>query len=195
MPGLKVHWIDLAPRDITKIEGLRVTEMSRTLFDVASEVSHEVLEEALDDALRRGLVSLARMKLRLAEHEGKRLPGVKRMRALIEGRAGQGSIPESVFETRLLRLLSEAGLPRPVIQHEIKDSGRLVARVDFAFPQSMVAVEADGYRWHGGRRGWERDLARRTRLASLGWRVLHVTWTDLTNRPEQTLDLVRGALD
>ena len=81
---------------------------------------------------------------------------------------------------KLSRLLREAHLPKPVPQFAITDDrARLVAQVDFAYPARRIAIQAEGYRWHGGRRRFVEDLRTRNRLQELGWRVLHVTWDDL----------------
>jgi very-short-patch-repair endonuclease len=75
--------------------------------------------------------------------------------------------------------LRRARIDGLVAQHEIRVRGRVVARVDFAVPAARLAIEADSYRWHSGRKNWQEDLARRNALTSLGWRVIHVTWGDL----------------
>jgi very-short-patch-repair endonuclease len=59
---------------------------------------------------------------------------------------------------------------------------------------AMVALECDGYRFHGARHQWKRDLERRTALGRLGWRVLHFTWDDVRDRPEWVVDEVRRSL-
>lgn len=92
-------------------------------------------------------------------------------------------MPESVLETRLSRLLADSGLPHPERQLEIRDKGRLVARVDLAYPRARFAIEADGYVYHSSHAAWRRDRVRRNALTALGWRVLHVTWKDLNERP------------
>jgi very-short-patch-repair endonuclease len=83
-----------------------------------------------------------------------------------------------------------AGLPKPAIQHEIRDRGRLVAIVDFAYPDVRLAIEADGYRWHSGRARWRTDLQRRNAVTALGWRIVHVTWEDLERTPDELLRLI-----
>lgn len=103
------------------------------------------------------------------------------------------AVPQSVFETRLLRVLRDAGLPLPTLQHEIRHGGRVIARVDFAYPEAKLAIEADGYQWHSGRIAFERDLARRNALTNLSWDVMHVTWSDLEH-PERIVDAIRAAL-
>ncbi len=75
----------------------------------------------------------------------------------------------------------------------MKDQGGLVAVVDFAYPDLKLAIEADGYRWHTGRIRWEHDLARRNRLTALGWRTLHVTWSDIEQRSEELMARIAAA--
>lgn len=181
--GCVVHRPRLLPAvDVTVIGTIPVTTPARTLVDLAAVVSVETLEEALDDALRRGLVSLSRLRWRAQEIGRMGRPGVTKLRGLID--AGSAGVPQSVFETRLLRVLKRAGLPQPELQYQIRDRGKLAAVVDFAFPKARLAVEAEGYRWHSGRLRFEHDLARRNRLTRLGWRVVHVTWRDLTERSD-----------
>ena len=56
---------------------------------------------------------------------------------------------------------------------------------DFVFPEYTVAVEGDGYESHGGRKAWLYDKQRDRALEALGWDVIHVTWEDITQRPDE----------
>ena len=60
-PRIKVHWTrnPIPEEDTTTIEGIPVTKPARTLLDLAEVEPVEVVERCLEDALRRGLVSLA----------------------------------------------------------------------------------------------------------------------------------------
>jgi len=181
--------------DVTTVGGIPVTTPARTLIDLASVVPRETVEESMDDALRRGLVSLTDLRRQLAEVGGRGRAGTATMRLLLDSRDPSTAVPGSVFERRLLRALIRAGLPPPALQHEIRSRDRLVAVVDFAFPNERLAIEADGYRWHSGRRRWDYDRARRNELTLLGWRVIHVTWTELTRRPLAVTAAIRKALE
>lgn len=192
-PGI-VHRHALPRADVTTIEGIPVTTPARTLIDLASVTPAEAVEEALDDALRRGLVSIPHLRRRLAALARPGRPGVALMRRLLDARDPSAATPQSVFERRVLRVFREADLPEPVLQYEIRDGDQLIATVDFAFPETRLAIEADGYRWHSGRRKWDHDRARLNRLTLLGWRVIHVTWTDLTRRPETVTKAIANAL-
>lgn len=180
--------------DVTALDAIPVTTPARTLLDIAGEASRDVVEEALDDALRRKIVSVPRLRWRLLETARSGRPGIALLRALVDARAPESSVPQSVFETRVLRAIQQAGLPIPVRQHEIRSLGRLVAVVDFAFLDPRLAIEADGYRWHSGRARWEHERARLNELTLLGWRVIHVTWADLTRRPEAVMHAIRSGL-
>ncbi len=193
--GVVVHWLPvLPPPDVASIAAIPVTSVARTLIDVASVAERDAVEEALDDALRRKLVSLRRLRWRVTELGGSGRKGVTVIRSLLEARDPNSAVPESVFETRLFRVLKEAGFAKPVLQHPVFDGPRPVAVVDFAFPHLRVALEADGYRWHSGRARWEHDLARRNMLTSLGWRVIHITWTDLTLRPGAMINAIQKVI-
>lgn len=192
-PGI-VHRTVLLPLDVTRVGVIPVTTPACTLIDIASVATREVVEQALDDALRRGMVSIPRLRWRLDELGGRGgRAGVAAMRSLVASRSDSG-VPHSVLETRLLRLLNRARLPKPVVQHGIHHRGRLVGIVDVAFPHARLAIEADGYRWHSGRRQWQHDRLRRNELTLLGWRVIHVSWADMSRRPEAVIASIRRAL-
>ncbi len=179
--------------DVTTVDGIPVTTPTRTLIDLAAVVCKDALEEALDDALRRKLTSISRIAWRLDELGRK--PGCATLRELARRRGVAAEVPQSVFETRLLRALRNARIPPPITQHEVRGHGRLLAVVDFAWPDAKLAVEADGYAWHSGRARWQRDLSRRNALTTAGWRVLHVTWRDVMHASHDVVAAIRHALD
>jgi very-short-patch-repair endonuclease len=183
------------PTDRTVIDGIPVTRIDATLIATAAVVRADRLSDIVDSALVQGLTRADRVLARLDRlgRRGRRNAG--RLALLLEQRIGGARPHESRFERRLCSLLERRGLPRPEVQFEVRVGGRLVGRADLAYPELRVAIEADGYRWHGGRGAWERDLARRTALAAAGWLVLHFSWRDLAQRPGSVIATVRAALD
>ena len=173
------------------MQGIPTTSVDRTILDLAAVADIDELEDALDAALRKRLTSLARLRLRLRNEEGRR--GMRNLRALLRDREADGGPSHSRFETRLNRLLLSRGLPA-LRQYTIWDGGKFVARVDFCYPEAKLIVEADSLRWHSSRRAWQRDIERRNHMTALGWQVLHVTWEDLTRRPDQTVARIRALL-
>jgi hypothetical protein len=75
----------------------------------------------------------------------------------------------------------------------VKDAGRFVARVDLAYPDLRIGIEGVSEMWHRGHRAWQRDLERLNGLQALGWWIIHVTWRDLTDRPDQVVNWILRA--
>lgn len=182
--------------DVTGVvthKGFRVRNPAATLLDLCALVPKRQLEEAMDDALRRGIVTLDRLELVLAQEGGKGRRGVGLFRQLVEER--REGITHSELERWMRRLLKEARLPPPKRQWEIFDvKGEFVAQVDLAYPDSMLVIELDGYGPHSQKRVFEKDRVRSNALTNLGWRVLHFTWERLRADPEGVIAEMARAL-
>ena len=177
--------------DISEVDGIPVTRIERTLVDLAAVVDVDRLEDALDSALRRRLTTVNRLRLRVRSESGRH--GIGKLRGLLDERDDRGRPSASRFETRLNRLLIRSGFPA-MREYKIWNGGEFVARVDFCFPEAKLIIEADGFRWHSGRRAWQRDRERRNQLTAMGWRVIQATWDDLTRRPTETVEKIRALL-
>ena len=171
-PGLVVHRRTLRPNDVIRVDGINVTCVPMTLVDLGAVESFDRLESAVDDVLLRGLATTDRLQAAIDGHLKGRA-GAVAIRSILK--AYTHAPLESPLERRFLRLLRNAGLPEPEIQYPIRDGSRLLARVDFAYPELRLAVEVDGYRWHGGRKGWAHDISRRNELSNRRWSILHIT--------------------
>jgi very-short-patch-repair endonuclease len=90
---------------------------------------------------------------------------------------------------KLARLLRGSSLPASVAQYPL-----LSYRLDRAWPDRRFAVEADGFQYHGRFLLWKRDRQRVAAIETAGWRIMHVTWDDVTRHPAQTLDRIANAL-
>jgi very-short-patch-repair endonuclease len=165
------------------VGGVPVTSPVRTLVDLAGRIADENLEAAVECALRRGLAHESVLRGRVG---GKGRRGAGALRRILDARDLGSPALESRLEVKVWRLLVRSGLPKPVRQHPVKMEGRPY-RLDFAWPSFGVAVEADGFATHGGRRSFIADRRRMAKLASTGWRVVPVTWEDATTRTNQWL--------
>ena len=193
--GARIHRVSHLDRlDLTCRDAIPVTRPARTLVDLAEVVSPDALELAVDDALGRGLVSCPLVQARLRALGGRGRKGTAALRAVLDARPEGHYRVQSPFEQRLLRLLADHGIEGAVPQYEVVlPSGRRV-RLDVAFPPVRLALEADSYAHHGSRSAWARDHTRNAELVAAGWRVLPVTWQDLTRRPAAVVALVSVAL-
>ena len=186
------HTSQLLDADVMDLRPFRVTNATRLLLDFAAILDEERLGQLLDESLRRRLTSIPRLRWRLLQAVDHKPRGMSKLLKLIEDR--ELGVPESVLEARFLRLLKKSRLPQPKRQFEIRSSNRLIARVDFAYPQIKLAIETDGYRYHSGKSAWGNDLKRRNALTAFGWTLFHITSDDLSKRARETADLVRRSI-
>ena len=71
---------------------------------------------------------------------------------------------------------------------------RLVARVDFAWPECGVVVEVDGFDYHRERADYLSDRRKSNELTRLGYVLLRYGWEDVVLRPDHVIEEVRGML-
>ena len=182
--GFVLHRTAALPRgDVVVVDGIRCTSATRTIIDCASLLDDERLEDAFEHARRMGLTSAALLGRRAGEICGRGRPGSAQIRRLLGAQVPGDRALESRLEVKLARLLRASGLPVPERQHAV---GRY--RLDFAWPSARVGCECDGFEHHGSHLAWKRDRRRLAAIEAAGWRLVHVTWTDVTREPGQTLD-------
>lgn len=188
--------VDLDPVDTTRRRGLRLATPTRTLIDLGAEVSEAALEVALDDALRRRLTTLPMLHeaIERLARPGRR--GARHLRALLEQRAQLDGWTDTGFETRMLRILRAGGLPTPQTQVAIyQPDGRFVMRVDMAYSDHLVGIEADSAKWHMDRARFEADRAKRSTAESLGWTILAFTHRQVKDQPDFVAETVARTLN
>ena len=170
-----------------------MTGVPRTCLDTMSLVDVEHGLVVVNDALHRRLVTPQDLAECAAYME--QWPGSLRHRVVL--RLADGRI-ETVGESRFFFLCWQQGL---IPQYQIHDgSGRLVAVVDFAWPELGLFVEFDGkikYKAPDRKDETVVDVVLRekqreelvTRIT--GWRCLRVVWADLY-KPERTAATVKS---
>ncbi len=165
----------------TKVAGFAVTTLERTVHDLAIRMRLDDLVCLLDSALRSGWrQSGADNRARSRLREALRLAD---------------PLAESPLETRLRLLLTRAGLPPESLQFKVRDAnGRLVARLDMAWPSLRLGIEADGREVHELPEALLADRRRQNDLQDLRWTILRFTWDDVVNHPQSVIAKVRSTL-
>lgn len=193
--GIVTHrYAALDADEITSLGPIRLTTPARTLLDLAAVVRPPRLEIALDSGLRRGLVTVEELHATLRRHARCGRRGIRPFRSALLERTPGYVPPNSGLERKLARLIAESRLPSPVREHPVMENGREVYRIDFAYPDHMLAIEADGWAYHSDRVAWSADQVRANVLTVRGWRVLRFTLYDVTQRPAWVIDSIAQAL-
>lgn len=183
--GIRVHTTQTIEQ--TKRHAIPVTTPARTLLDLAASEDQRRLERALDEALTQRLTSVSGLERLLERHPRHR--GAAKLKALVAGERGT-TITRSEAEELLLRLIRAALLPLPEMNARV---GRW--EVDFLWRTNNVAVEVNGYAFHGRtRRQFERDHAKAAALEALGLTVIPVSYSQLAHEPHATVARLARAL-
>jgi hypothetical protein len=183
------HARSFAVGEVEVRDGVPLTVPARTLVDLADVVPRLHAVWAVDDSLRRGLVTRENLAACLDDRGRGRGNGVARQ--LITEADG---VSESILETAGRLALADARLPLPTAQFQVFDGDDLVARLDGGYPQYRLGLEFDGKAVHGTPKAVFRDRWRQNRLLELGWNVLRFTWWDVVHDPTGFVAAVRGAL-
>jgi very-short-patch-repair endonuclease len=174
----------LHPRDARSRHGIPVTSPARTLLDLATQVPQKELDRAVNQARVTKLVSdtsLNEQFSRYPHHRGK----AALRRALLH----EPAFTRSKGERLLLALVRKARLPNPVTNTELHGY-----EVDHLWREQRLIVEVDGWDGHSTRAAFEADRRRDADLQARGYRVIRVTWLQLTEEPEAVIATLSAAL-
>jgi len=187
MSGIRVHRVRrLSPEELTKLDGIPITTVGRTIIDLAGVADQRALEQALARACRLGLSDVAQIRSLLCD-QGTR-PGMRKLRAVLDG-AEQPAFTRSEAEERFLALLRKTHLPAPGANVNVGGY-----EVDFLWRAERLVVEIDGLAYHGTSWSFESDRRRDAELTAAGFRVMRVTWRQLVDEPQGLLVRLAQAL-
>lgn len=174
-------------------QGITVTDPARLVLDLyASEPNPEVARRGLFSARKKRLTTWKALDECLAQHARHGRRGIARLRADV-GLYRRLGCPESAFEDAIARVLMDAGLPEPELQHWVHTPGGRY-RIDVAFPGVKVGIEGKSRRDHFTDEAFEADPVRDSNLAVAGWIIIHVTWAQLQEDPQGVVRRVVRAL-
>jgi hypothetical protein len=193
--GAIVHRVEELPRcDVTVVDGIPVTNIARTLCDLGAVVSSDEVEQALDDALRRG-ASPRWIEQTLARLERPGPSGTGTLRRVLQLPDRQGVVAGSWRERVTARLLAHPELTPMALQHEIRTAdGRHIATVDMAVLDARVGVEFHSDQWHYGPRRGRKDRRRDLAAGRVGWELHYLDRSDHATPADALaaiLDIVR----
>jgi very-short-patch-repair endonuclease len=184
--GIKTHESRmLDERDVTTIDGIRVTTVARTLLDLAAIAGPRELKRALDRAERLELFDLRAIDDVFSRARGRR--GARALREAVEDWRPRFTRQE--LEDRFFDLCEEAGFSLPLTNVVVAGY-----EVDAYWPEQRLVVELDSWTWHRTREDHERDAAKTADLELAGERVIRPTWNEVTKHKPRTIRRLRKLL-
>lgn len=178
--------------DLTVVDRIMCTTVLRTMLDLAGIVDDEALEHVVARGLTARKTTAPRL-LRFVDSSFAGRRGGTALRAAASQYTRRRAETASRLEVIVNRLIRARAIAEPVRQYKVVLQGR-VFFLDFAWPDELVFVEADGFRYHSTPLHLRRDGRRRNLLAIADWLPLRYTWADATEAADEIADEVREAL-
>ena len=189
--GVIGHRLTAAGAPLEK-RGLRALPPAETWAQLGIALNHEQLVMAGDFLVRRKypLCTMPMLMAVVAAANG--VPGIRAVRAALVDVRPKTDSPQ---ETRLRLLIVNAGLPEPVIGHQVIDAdGYFVAVPDLCYVSERIAIEYEGDVHRTDAATYADDIRRRERLEDAGWLVIRVIKDHLNTRPDLLIARIAQAL-
>jgi very-short-patch-repair endonuclease len=183
-PGVRVHRAALHPVDATRHHRIPVTSPARTLLDLGTHITQRELDRVTEEAQVQRRVtpySLTEQFERYPRHRG--------TAALSKAIGADPKLTRSEAERLALQLIRRARLPEPATNARIGGW-----EADRLWRNQRLIAEVDGYAFHSSRSSFERDRRKDAELAAQGYRVIRVTWRQLSDEPEALVARLAAAL-
>ncbi|MFC5722162.1 hypothetical protein ACFP1Z_18520 [Streptomyces gamaensis] len=189
--GVVFHTMEPAPEEVTVVAGVRVTTVVRTIGDLLRTLPLHEAVIAADSVLGKDLARRTEIKEGLKAGRGRSNTG-----GALFALGLATHLSESVAESKARLEMRDAGL-FPELQVAVVTSNGGTRRLDFFFREEGLAVEIEGFTWHGSRRAHQADTARFNELSGCAEvrQVLRFTRDDVFYRPRLMIRTIRQALD
>lgn len=188
-PCIRGHCSAIRPDEVARVDGIPVTSMPRTLFDLSAIVNRHQLDSAFNEAEVQGLTDSLSVADLLKRYPGRR--GATVLRAIMADEKKARGVTRKELEKRFAAVIAGTDLPRPRRNADLAVAGRFF-EVDCLWQAQRLIVELDGRFVHGTWRSSERDRERDRLLVADGWRVVRITWRQLRDdAPAVVADLRR----
>lgn len=194
--GVVQHCGRVTDADVELSGDLAYMNATRTALEICTitDVEHSLV--VVNGLLRAGRTSLELLRSRYVDME--MWPSTLTTELVLRLADPR---PDSVAESRWFYAFYLHKLPCPIPQYAVREEGRVIARLDFAWPELGVWVEVDGRVKYDQLRGagespvdvLMREKRREERVRALtGWECIRVTWSDLAH-PERIVARILAA--
>lgn len=172
----------LPAEDVLRWQRIPVTTPTRTLIDLATELTPRQLERAVNEADKLDLIDPETLREALDRYRGE--PGVRPLRVLLDRHTFR--LSDSDLETLFRPLAAAAGLPPPLTKQTVDGF-----EVDFHWPELRLVVETDGLRYHRTPAAQARDRLRDQTHTAAGRTALRFTHHQVKHERGHVLRILR----
>jgi very-short-patch-repair endonuclease len=186
--GIRLHRGHLSRNEWMIREGIPVTSVARTLFDLAETLGRPQLKNAWDEAGRLRLLRLRQVAM-VCERHPNRPAHAPIVSLLAAEQLYDDERRRSPLEDRFAEFVVAHRLPPP--QTNVLVGGD---EVDALWPAAGLIVELDSWEFHGHRAAFEKDRDRDADHLITGYRTIRVTHRRLDGEADRLAAQIRALL-
>jgi very-short-patch-repair endonuclease len=185
--------ISEVPEDERAVEeGIPVTSVHRTIFDLAPSVAVDEVGAMIKEAEYLNRWDRLSLPNLLERYPGKR--GSRKIHFALERLEEEPpGRTRSKLEQRFAPFLRRHRLPLPHFNDWLFIDGKRYC-VDCHWPDTRRIIELDGWEGHRSRSAFRDDRERDRRLTAAGYTVTRLTWNQLDDEPEAVASDLRRLL-
>lgn len=178
------HWSVLTADDVVG----SVTSPARTLVDCMRNLPLDESVPIADSAIRADDITRPALQSLAHSAAGR---GRSRIKAVSSAATGRAANP---FESALYgQSLLVPGL-EVVPQLPVTFASSLILHPDLGDPALLIAVEAEGFEWHGNPTQLTKDCLRYNLMATHGWQVIRFSWVQVIHDPAYVHETLLAAV-
>ena len=182
---------DLTTGDVALVDGLPVTNLARTVVDLAGSLHIARLRLLVEDALVTHRCTLEAIGATLARVRRSGRRGVVLLDQVLDDLGPVGGLPHSELERLADDVAGRAGLPPPTHEHPLPGRGAVTGFVDRCWSDVLLILEADGRIWHERRQQMVRDADRNIEALRAGYETVRMCWEHLAHDPDGSAAALR----
>jgi very-short-patch-repair endonuclease len=186
--GIKVHRCKFTADEVTVRDGIPVSTVARTLFDLAERSPPHRLKNAWDESSRLRLLRVPEVAVVYERGHGRRRAR-KRIGTFLAAEQRHVEDTASPLEDRFAAFVVAQRLPPP--QTDVLVDGD---EVDVLWPEARLIVELDSWEFHAHRAAFEKDRDRDADHLLAGYRTVRVTHRRLSDEPSRLAAQIRALL-
>ncbi len=186
------HFSVLPDDEMTEQEGIPVTSVPRTIFDLAADEPPQVVEGALRQSEYLRLHDRLSLPHLLERYPGR--SGSRTIRDCLARRRETSGRSRSWLEEVFLPFLDRHQLPRPQQLNAWIEVGGRRFEVDCFWPTLNAIVELDGFAAHGTRTAFRDDRYRDRKLQRAGYGFIRLASEQVEDEPLEVASDLRALL-
>jgi very-short-patch-repair endonuclease len=187
--NVTIHRVRSPLRRLIRVDGFPITSAHRTVLDLFAVKHRDSAALALEDALRKKLTTIDRLWDEYSSTCTKGRNGCRYFRLALLQRDHRDGTLESRMEAKLRRIVKRLPGAGAVPQFPFQ-TPQAKYRIDFAYPDIKLGIEAQSIRWHKGEAKGFYDLKRHRHLTRVGWTLLYYSMDDLLNPDEVRTEIL-----